>query len=320
MKNWKEDKQRRKILSTLLKLLGSAGFLIYIFLFKTKLGEVWLTLSQVNKTWLVVSFSLHAVGLFVSAYRWQILIRAQGDDVPLKFLAQSYLVGTFFNNFLPTRFGGDIVRIWDGSRYSQSLVKSSAIIVVERLTGLLVLFFFALAVSLIRLDLAHKTPVVWAALGLGTLGFGGIIAFLLLPVPRFLSFFPKKFKTHLLVDKVISFRETILNYRHQRKPFALAMGWAFILQLNVIVYYFLIGKALNLAVPLLDYFMVIPVVHFIQLIPLTINGLGLREGAYIEIFSYYSIPAQAAFSFSLVDVAFVLLLGGIGGIIYAIRK
>jgi hypothetical protein len=47
-------------------------------------------------------------------------------------------VGTFFNNFLPSRFGGDIVRIWDGSRYSHSLVKSSAIVLVERLTGIIV--------------------------------------------------------------------------------------------------------------------------------------------------------------------------------------
>ncbi len=320
MKDKKEDNKKRRILLTLIKLLFSSGLLIYIFLFKTRLGEVWLSLRQVSWTWLVISFSLHAVGLFISAYRWQILIRAQGDEVPLRFLAQSYLVGTFFNNFLPTRFGGDVVRIWDGSRYSQSLTKSSAIIVVERLTGLLVLFLFALLVALVRLDLAQETPVIWAALGLGTLGFGGVLAFLLLPVSRFLAFFPKKLRGRLIFDKVISFRETILSYRNQKKAFALAMGWALALQLNVIVYYFLIGKALHLSVPFLDYFMVIPVVHFIQLIPVTINGLGLREGAYIEIFSYYSIPAQAAFSFSLVDVAFVLILGGIGGIIYIIRK
>lgn len=320
MKDRQGAGKKRKILPTLLKLLFSTGLLIYIFLFKTKIGEVWLTLGRVSWTWLVISFSLHAIGLFISAYRWQILIRAQGDEVPLKFLAQSYLVGTFFNNFLPTRFGGDVVRIWDGSRYSQSLTKSSAIVIVERLTGLLILFFFALLVSLIRLDLAQKTPVIWASLGLGTLGFGGVIAFLLLPVPRLLSFLQQKFRNHLIFDKVISFRETILSYRNQRKPFILAMGWALALQFNVIIYYFLIGKALNLSVPFLDYFMVIPVVHFVQLIPVTINGLGLREGAYIEIFSYYSIPAEAAFSFSLVDVAFVLILGGIGGIIYVIRK
>jgi uncharacterized membrane protein YbhN (UPF0104 family) len=93
-----------------------------------------------------------------------------------------------------------------------------------------------------------------------------------------------------------------------------------LLQLNVILYYFLIGLALHLNIQFIDYFIFIPIVLVIQIIPITINGLGLREGSYIEIFKFYGISPQAAVSFSLVDVGFNLVLGLIGGIIYVSRK
>lgn len=312
--------KRRNRWLTLVKLVISLVILAYILTRQTSLAQVFRILQQVNWPWLTIAFSLHAIGLLISALRWQILIKAQGDEVPFKFLIQSYLVGIFFNNFLPTRFGGDIVRIWDGTRYSQTLVKSSAIVIVERLTGLFVLFLFALIVALIRLELAHQLPFIWLSLAFGAIGFLLILAFIIFPWPAFLKPLIKNKRIDSLLTKAIDFRQTIINYRYQKRAFILAMLWALALQLNVIIYYFLIGLSLNLSVPFVDYFMVIPVVHFIQLIPITINGLGLREGAYIEIFAFYSIPAHASFSFSLIDVAFVLILGIIGGLIYALRK
>jgi uncharacterized protein (TIRG00374 family) len=112
---------KRRTLSFLLKLAFSAAALVVFFLAsKVAFRDIGRTLAGVAWGWLAVAFSLLALGLVFSAYRWRILVRAQGDDAPLGFLVRSYLVGTFFNNFLPTRFGGDAVRIWDGSKHSRS--------------------------------------------------------------------------------------------------------------------------------------------------------------------------------------------------------
>jgi uncharacterized protein (TIRG00374 family) len=127
--------------------------------------------------------------------------------------------------------------------------------------------------------------------------------------------FPGKAK-----HKITAFRDTILGYKKNKVPFLKATFWAFLLQVNVVVYYFLIGKALHLRVHLLDYFIIIPIVLLVQIIPITINGLGLREGAYIEIFKFYGITSQTAFSFSIIDVAFRLITGAVGGIIFVLRK
>jgi uncharacterized protein (TIRG00374 family) len=313
--------RRKNVIFLVLKLIFSVSILVFILTTQTSLKAVWAVLKDVHPGWIGLAFSLHAFGYFASAYRWQILARAHGDEVPLGFLVKSYMVGTFFNNFLPTRFGGDIVRIWDGSRYSKSLLKSSAIVLVERFTGIIVLFLFAVLAALFRLDMARKIPVVWAALLLGLAGLGLVLVFFLPVTGRLLAAVPGRGITLKLKSKIILFRETILHYRTQKRPFLKATFWALLLQLNVILYYFLIGRALHLRIHFIDYFIFIPIVLLIQSIPVTINGLGLREGSYIEIFKFYGIPAQSAFSFSLIaDVGFVLILGVIGGIIYVSRK
>lgn len=312
--------KRKNLVIFALKLVLSFSIIAFLLIYKTSIKDILGVLREVNLFWLIISFSLHSLGLLFSAYRWQILARAQGDSIPLGYLVKSYLVGTFFNNFLPTGFGGDVVRIWDGSRYSRSLLKSSAIITVERLTGIVVLFIFALFASLFRLDMAQKIPVVWVSLLLGLFGLLLIALFFLPFFGKILMKILQKGFLNKFMQKIITFRQTILHYKKEKALFFKATLWAFLLQVNVIIYYFLIGKALHLRIHLLDYFIFIPIIHFIVMIPITINGLGLREGSYIEIFKFYGIASQTAFSFSLIDVAFKLIVGILGGIIYISRK
>lgn len=304
----------------LLKLLISLSIVAFILIKQTSLREIGSVLKTVDLRWLALAFSLHAFGLFSSAYRWQILARAQGDEIPLGFLAKSYLVGQFFNNFLPTGYGGDIVRIWDGSRYSKSLVKSSAIVLVERFTGISVLFLMAVAASLFRIEMAREIPVILAALLLGAAGFGLTALFFTRFAARVLAALPLRGLLDKLRHKTLLLRETILHYRTQKKAFAWATFWAFLLQVNVVVYYYIIGKALQLNIAFIDYFIFIPLVLIILTVPITVSGLGLREESYIEIFRYYGIPAEAAVSFSLIGVGFNLIIGLIGGVIYVTRK
>jgi hypothetical protein len=258
--------------------------------------------------------------LVIRAHRWRILAAAQGDHLRLGFLVRSCLVGEFFNQFLPTGFGGDVVRIWDGSRASRSIVKSSAIVLVERLTGILMLFLFALVAALLRLDMVKSVPVVGAALVVGAAGLLAGALFFTPPVGRWLLRGGRRGLPGRLIEKAAAFRGAVLSFRRTPGPFWRALGWAVLLQLNVVLYFILIGRALGLRIPVLDYFIFVPLVILIQIIPVTINGLGLREGAYIEVFKFYGIAREAALSFSLVGLGFMLIIGAVGGILYATRK
>jgi len=311
---------KKNILIFSIKFLFSALIIAFILIYKTSIKDILAVLKQVDLFWILLSFSLHSLGLLISAIRWQILIQAQGDSVPMIFLAKSYLVGTFFNNFLPTRFGGDVVRIWDGSRYSQTILKSSAIVLVERLTGIIVLLGFAFISSLFRLDMTGKVPVIWVSLIISFLGLTSIAVFFMPYTTRILKSIPDKGILAKIKQKILEFRGIVFKYKKKKQQLLKAFFWAFLLQVNVILHYFLIGKALHLNISLLDYFIFIPIVLLILIIPITINGLGLREGSYIEIFKFYGISANVAFSFSLIDVVFGIILGIVGGIIYVTRK
>jgi uncharacterized protein (TIRG00374 family) len=315
-------KNSKDILIFLLKLVVSASILTYLILTQVRIPDILRELRDMDLAWIAASFSLHALGVWISAVRWQILIRAQGDRVPLSFLAKSYLVATFFNNFLPTRFGGDIVRIWDGSRYSRSLMKSSAVVLVERLTGVVVLLVFALTASLIRLDMARAFPVIWLAIGLALLGLLLILGFVFTPLWQILGGrLPETGRVGKIKHKIQQFRETLLAYRSHKRALGKAMFWAFALQVNVIVHYWLAGKGFHLEVPLLDYFIFIPVILLVLTIPITIGGFGVREGLYVQILGYYGILAATAVGFSLIaDTAFMLAIGLIGAVVYVVRK
>jgi uncharacterized membrane protein YbhN (UPF0104 family) len=313
-------KTKRRRLSFLLKLVFSAAILVFLLTSKVAVRDILAVLRTIKPGWVALAFSLHAVGLLISAYRWQILARAQGDEVPLGFLVKSYLVGQFFNIFLPTRFGGDVVRIWDGSRYSSSLLTSSAIVVVERLTGIIVLFLFALGASVFRLDMARGVPVIWAALVLGCAGLLCIALFFTRLARRALEALPGRGPLGWVKDKALRFRSTVLLYQKKPGPFLAALAWAFLLQVNVVAYYVLIGKAFGLGIRTFDYFVFVPIVLLVQTIPVSINGWGVREASYIEIFKFYGIGAGTAFSFSLVEVGIGLVVGAVGGVVYVLRK
>ena len=313
--------KRKDLWILALKIIFSLSILAFLLIREVRFKDIPDALENIDIFWLVLSFSLHALGLLISAYRWQILIRAQGDEVPMGFLAKSYLVGNFFNLFLPTRFGGDVVRIRDGSRYSRSLLKSSAIVIVERFTGVIVLLTFAFVVSLSRLDMAQSLPIIWISLLVGFMGLLAAFLFFTPIVSYFLNKVPEKGIWLNIKSKILEFRRVVLVYKDKKGAFFLALFWAFLLQVNVILHYYLAGKAFHLEIPFLDYFIFIPIILLILTIPVTISGLGLREVLFIQIFATYGIAEHVVFSFSLIaDFGFTLIIGLIGGIIFITRK
>lgn len=310
---------RRKTLTTLLKLAFSLGVLAWV-LSRFDLAAIVRHLRDAAWPWLAVAFALNAVGLLIRSYRWRILALARGDDLPMGYLFRSCLIGEFFNSFLPTSFGGDAYRIWDGSRQSKSLVRSSAIVIVERMSGILVLLLFALVASLLRLDMVRRVPLIAVSLLLGLGGFAALGLFFLPAVGRRLGRPAAAGPLGRVMLKAAEFRSVIVGYRDHPRDFLRASVWAFLLQLNVILYYFLIGRALGLDIPALDYFIFIPLVLLIQLLPISINGLGVREAAYIEVFRFYGVAGEMALSFSIIGIAFGLLVSAVGGFLYATRR
>jgi len=102
--------KRNNLFIFVLKFIFSLSIIVFILVKKTPIRDIGESIRGASLFWICLSFSLHSLGLLISAYRWQILIHAQNDHVPLGFLAKSYLVG----NFLTSSCQQDLVGMSSG--------------------------------------------------------------------------------------------------------------------------------------------------------------------------------------------------------------
>jgi glycosyltransferase 2 family protein len=152
------DKQKlKKSLFTVLRIVISVGILVYLFKTQFKnFSEIsdFFRHSHVNILFVVISMAMYWIGIFLLVLRWQIMLKTQKIAASFGFLFGSYLVGCFFNNFLPTSIGGDVYRIYDTSKLKHSSgMKAASIVLMERTTGIVssvIYLFFALAIGFVK--------------------------------------------------------------------------------------------------------------------------------------------------------------------------
>jgi len=312
----------KRWLFTAVRILISTT-LIYYLLTKAHLDTIWAYASSANLWLILLSFLLHGIGYSSSAYRWQILLRAQGIDIPVGYLVKSYAVAMFFNNLLPTTIGGDAYRAYDTAKCGVSRLKALAVVVVERFLGLLSLLIFGVLALALAAELTTQIEGLWVW-SLSTLA-------VMLAALWFIFFRHGRLDwlreiLHRPGLRIIG--KPIAKIGDAFTPFkgkVRALGWSMVLslflQLIVILHYYLISEALGLSIPFVKFLVIIPVAMFVQMIPLSINGIGIRESVYVFFLTkIYGAPIEAALAFSWIAYAMILLLGVLGGVIYALRK
>lgn len=302
-----------------IKMLVSVGLLFYL-LRNIDLGSIWQSLSSVRLSWLALAFSLHIVGYFISALRWQFLLTAQKVKIPLRALLSSYLIGTFFNNLLPTTIGGDAFRALDTTRYSKNAVVSVTTILVERATGIFALVAIAALALLFELKLIGNFPLIWILVGV--LFITGIVVLFMLQ-PRIAGLVGRLFSLpglSKLKDKAHQVYKALLIFKKEKQIFWKNMALAFLLQINVIIHYYLISLSLDLGVKPIHFFLLIPLITVILMVPVSINGIGIRENAFVVFLSKLGVAASSSISLSWVAYGMVVVYGIGGGVVYAIRN
>ncbi len=306
----------------LAKLALGLALLGFLLMRVASPGAVVQLLSEVSLPLALGAFSLHAIGFYLSAVRWKLLLDTRGGNAAIPRLIEHYLVALFFNHFLPTRFGGDVVRVAGTKTEAGGGSASLAVVVCERLSGILALLVFAVGAALMRIDVISHFPILYLALLANAVALVVIAMALTRPLPRWLR--PRK-ESDRWIDRLLAkgerFQEAAAGLLRKRGIWLRVMTWAFLLQANVILHYWLLGRSFHLdRIGLADYFFIIPLLLFILSIPISINGLGVRDLTLIQLFGVFGVPAAAAIAFSLLDVLFNLLLGVIGGVLYLVRR
>jgi uncharacterized protein (TIRG00374 family) len=270
---------------------------------------------------LAAGVALYAAMLALSTWRWRVLLAAQGFPAPLRALSASYLIATFFNNFLPSNIGGDVVRVRDSSRLTGSTTTSLAVVAIDRILGLCALYALAFAAFVLGgAGVRHLAGARVVLAGLGIV-FGGLAW----------VFFRPGIARRLMAATGLSSREwaqrrfevvqaAVHVYRDQLWAVALALLASLALQTTVVFYYWSVAHALRIPLPLAACFLMVPLCTLVQTVPVSFNGWGVRESVFIVYFGQVGLPRDSALAFSLVGAGLIVLLSLSGAVVWTSRR
>jgi len=310
-----------KTLLTLIKVLVSAG-LVYWILRNSNLTEIWNSIRNANFALLIFAFCMFYAGYFITALRWKTLLHAQGVDAPLFYLVKSFMVAVFFNNFLPSTIGGDLMRMYDSYRMGGSKAGAVSVIFIDRLFGVTALLSYALIAILLSSAVRAQIPFLWLWVALA-IGGAAIFAYVVFGSPAWLFdrvFALKEDRLGMPVRLLKKFMNAFQAFKGRKDILAKALGLSFLLQLNVIFHFIVLTWALHIDIPPLAMFIIIPIAAILMMVPISINAIGVREAVFVYFFSLFGVASEPAVAFAWIAFGFVILQGVVGGIVFALRK
>ncbi len=261
-----------------------------------------------------------ATMLLVAAWRWQILLRALGGNAPLRSLTASYLIATFFNNFLPSNIGGDIVRIRDGSKLAGSTTASLAVVGIDRVLGFAALYVLAAGAF------AAAPPLVRGLAGARAVLLGLALLFAVLAYVFFRPGTARRLMALSRLDSIGWLREKFEVVQGAVHVYRTRMGiiWAagaasLVVQALAVLYFLAVARALGIPLQAGAAFLMVPLCSLLQALPVSFNGWGLREGLFALYFAQIGLPQESALAFSLVGAGLMVLLSLSGAIMWLAR-
>jgi uncharacterized protein (TIRG00374 family) len=311
----------KKNLLFLAKICLSAG-LIYWLLRGADLETIWEIVRTANPGILLLAFLMFYIGFSLMAFRWQILLRVEQINARFLYLLKSVNIAVLFNNLLPSTIGGDAYRMYDVWRLGGTKTKSVAVILIDRFLGMFALVTYGVIAATVNPEVSDAIPglffyllailaamllFIWMVFGSGA----GILEWFLAIETRLLSI-PQK-----IVRKI---SEALALYRGRGDVLVKALLISYGIQLNVIIHFILVGLALGIDIPPSAMFIVIPLTTLIMLMPVSINGIGVREAALAFFFSLYGIGTESAIAFAWVWLAMLLAQGMVGGIVFMLKQ
>ena len=297
-------------LFNVLKILISVGMLAYVLLTLNwdNLAQV---VSEVRWGYIGVAVVLAFAGVALRAVRWQALLKGLAIDVPLGRLVKLYFVGTFFNCFLPTGFGGDAIRVVELARGSHKAPEAAGTVLVDRATGLWVMFVMGLvALPFGAGDIPQGMVWLVTAVALAVVIGGWVVM-----GTRFIPWLGSKVKLPGQA-KLERFYRALSGCGYVALAQACAISLIF--NLMVIVVNFMIALGLNVDLPLGTFFIFSPLLAMALLIP-SVGGLGVGEAVYQLVYGTLDVSKEFSTTMSLTRYMIQSVLPGIvGGILYAI--
>lgn len=310
----------KKVFIPLIKILVSIVIIIFL-LVKLGLHELVSQFMAANVWWLVAGVVAFSVSNLLGSFQWYLLMKTRGIDIPLGKVITYYYVGLFFNNFLIGYVGGDAIRIFDLSRASGNSSHAISTVFFDRLIGFAMLTTLALVAGLAWRNIFQTKTIIVVIL---IIFVCWIISFIVLFNEKFAKKIGWAFRFLLpskINDRIRNIYASINSFKHEKKTIAKVLMISFVIQsLRIFVHYF---AALSVGVEAhIKYFFVfIPVIALLASLPISVGGIGVREGSGVALFSQVnSFQPEAIVAMEFLAYVIGLLSTIPGGLFFMVRK
>ena len=296
--------QRNRKALLLLKI-GISAALVYWLLSRAEYVALVDAARSLSILQVGAVIGVHLAAFAIGGLRWWLLLRHLHAPIALRQTLPSYYLGIFANNFLPSGAGGDVVRTVHLALRgldAKALIGSA---IADRVLGLFVVVFMATAGAAASPDLRLDATVRHTLVGLA-LCLSAVALFVLTPLSRrVIEAVRRRYEHTRLRRFVIEVLQLSHSYAMAPRVVALGLVLSAAMQVLVICVYYLLGRMLGIELSIVTYCAIIPLVFLAVAVPISVGGLGVREGTLTALFVASGVPPQTAIALSL---AYLLVL------------
>jgi uncharacterized membrane protein YbhN (UPF0104 family) len=289
-------------MKTALRALGSVS-LLGLLAWRLDWTQIAEAFHRLDVRFWGLALGVFLLAQLISSYRWQMLAVPLGYHLPYRRYVALYFVGMFFNLVLPTSVGGDVVRaLYMGGRRPRAFLS----VLAERGSGLMVLMLMACVAALFSpVALPGWMLLVLAAIGAGMVG--GVLSLPLLPAMTRLPW---------VGDKVPRLIQLVHTYARLPRLLSGAAALSVLVQLASVAQVWLVCLGLGLEVPFVYLAVAVPLVTLLTLVPISLNGMGLRELGLVVLLGPVGVTAPQAVMLSLLVFATTVAASLLGAVCY----
>ena len=297
----------KKTAKLLLKIAISIVAL-YFILHKMDLHKAIEMISGTNPFYFVAMLVLYLAGQYLSSLKWGVISQQLGFDFKTSDYINYYFTGMFFNLFLPTSVGGDVVKGYYLCKQEIDNKKTKALLSVfwDRLTGAMTLVLL----SFVGLMFKSSNFLPLYAKLLIAASFAGVLCFVFF-VP-----FAQKIN---LKQSIKNLFDNLIQLNKSKGLWKQIIVYALLFHVILVLIHVILAKDLGITIPVSYFLFVYPITSISGFLPISLNGIGVREAVYVYLLSLAGVSSEQAFAFSILWFL-IILISSLFSVIYYLKS
>ena len=312
------NKDKYKKLLTAARVVIGVGLVVFLF-WALDIQEIIGNIRGIDGRYLLYAAVPYLLFIILSAWRWQVLLDFKKFGIRFWDTLRIYFISLFFNNLLPTTVGGDMMRV--AYTMKERRADALATVLVDRILGFVGLFIFALFAVLYLLVERNETEFLpFMVIGLSVV----IVITYVFFSERAYSFISpaiRKMKVLKIGERINRLHEAGTEFGGAWGVISLCVAHSILIQATLAVapFFVLLGMG-HSEVGLISFFIYVPIINVISMIPVSLNGLGVRENSYVILFSRVGLDGEVSLAVSLVSFFIIFVFSLIGGLFFIFQR